>query len=106
MKLCPSPLRAKLLTAASFTIFLREQCFLWSKKQMPADFPTPSFSSGQNKPLSQRVELCGIHSFLACYEVIRDKEENTKTETRKLALQSYFSGLWVKKDGLPLAKGN
>lgn len=70
------------------------------------DFSIPSFSSGQSKPLSQRAELCRIHSFLACYEGVRDKEEKTKPRTRKLALQSYFSSLWIKKYGLPLAKGN
>lgn len=67
---------------------------------MPADFSIPSFSSGQNKPLSQRAELCSIQSFLACYEVIRDKEENTKKKNKKtstalILLKSLDKEVWA-----------
>lgn len=71
---------------------------------VPLDFSIPSFSSGENKPLSQRAALRRIRSFPACYKSDwGDREEkNKKTNTEAVTLLMSLD----RECGLPLAKGN
>lgn len=97
-KLWSSLLGAKLLTAASFhyliigTVFSVGQEMDWCCWT----FQSPSFSSGQDKPLSQRAALHRIHNFLACYKVIREKTKTRKTNTEAIILlMSLDREVWV-----------
>lgn len=80
------------------TAYYRDDVFSGARNDW-WDFSLRSFSSGQNKPLSQRAALCGIHSCPACYKVTSDKEQETRKAEAIRLLQSLDE-----KYGLPLAK--
>lgn len=67
--------------------YYRNSVFCGARNRlMLLDFSISSFSSGQNKPLSQRAALHRIYSFLACYKVIREETKARKTNTEAIIL--------------------